>query len=858
MKLKSKLLLLLLLISIFPLIILSYISYDFSVKIITEQIEQQLLKCSLESDEKINNLLSEEKSKIESLSKNENFLLWVRNYKERKEQVDFLKDIFNINFAHFISTNEGFNNIIYFDNNYNILYSVFHYYSDIPLNKNFISDDLTDEKVFTNIIFSKNNFYKKYFIRPLFVENIPLGFLAFEYDISNLKSTIQTIKLGNLETFKIVILEEDKIITETRQDIKFSGQKLEKFSDDSFEWISDGISDYLLYKTLINDMTSALLVEKNEIMKPVYYLRNTAFLFTLGVVVFSIIISLIFSNNFVKPIEKLTDNATNIAKGNLNEEIFISSNDEVGKLASNFDIMRKTIKQHIEKLDMKVMERTQEITDLLNNAGQGFLTFGNDMIIHKEYSKQCIDFIGKPIEHLNILEILYNDDWEKYKLNPDSFNEDDEILVTKELIDDIFSETVDISVMLTLLPSEILINNLILTIEYVYLKNSNFKDKSKIMLILTDVTDERKLREKAKIEEERNNLIIKVALDKTGFIDFIKDLNENINQAREIIHIQKFDVKKYDELFRLIHTLKGNAPFYNLNRVASVAHEMETLLSDIIRAKKVDSFYIEQLDEKLNQIIAGLDYHLNSISDFLSINDILETGEMIFEVPESKINSLITLINDKLPSHERKILIGKVRDLKKYSIKHILKRYISNAYSLAKRLGKKLNNIKIINADLQIDFIYFKDFFEVYIHILRNAVDHAIEMPSERKKAGKKPEGNITVKLENIIIDNVETLQIVTTDDGKGIDVEKIRKKIVENNIIPEDEMLKLSDKEVIQFIFHTGISSKDSITNISGRGIGMCAVKYVVEKLKGTININTELNKGTEIIISLPVNNEI
>jgi two-component system, chemotaxis family, sensor kinase CheA len=309
---------------------------------------------------------------------------------------------------------------------------------------------------------------------------------------------------------------------------------------------------------------------------------------------------------------------------------------------------------------------------------------------------------------------------------------------------------------------------------------------------------------------------------------------------------------KFDELFRILHTIKGNSPFYNLKKVAAAAHNMETIISEIIKLKNYEEEKKDELNDLLDGLIAGLNYHLNSISDFLSVNDIFRTGEKLFEIPESKINALIKFINEKLPEDERQMIIDKVRELKKYSIKFVLKRYVSNAYQLAERLSKKINPIKIVNEDLQIDYIYFKEFFDVYIHIVRNAVDHAIEMPEERVNSGKTEEGNISIELREIYDNKQKILEIKTVDDGKGIDVEKIKNKILQQGILTSEEISNLGRNEIVDYIFHSGISAKDSITDVSGRGVGMCAVKNVVEKYKGDITINTELGKGTEIIIRL------
>lgn len=847
MKLKTKLLILFVIVGIMPLIILSYISYDISEKIIIDQIDQQLQKSSKEVQEKINNLFNDEFFKIEKISNNENYLLWAKNYPVKKEKINFLKDIFYLNFDYFIKINPEFKNIIYIDNN----------------NENLIN--LRNEKLISvsgyfkksnniekYLYFKNNECDKLYFVKSIIFENQFYGWLCFEFDINYIREKLLTVELGKFKTFKITLIENDKIVTETKKNFKLQPLLLKEIPDLKFTPIKINNVDFIVYKNSILNWKSILLVQKQEILQPIFTLRNTAVIITGLAAILSIIIALFASSQFVKPIISLTNSATTIAGGNLNEKIILTGKDEIGILAHNFEIMRETIKQHIEKLDMKVLERTQAITDLLNNAGQGFLTFGKNLKIHKEYSKQCIDFIGRNIEDMNILEILYPDIGADYLKDKSKYDEESDIAVTEELIKDIFESDSKIDVKLTLLPHEIEINKLILTVWYVYLKDYKNSEKTKIMLILTDVTLERTLKEKAKIEEERNNLIIKAALDKAGFIEFINDLNKQINYARDLVMKleNRFDV--LDELFRIIHTIKGNSPFYNLKRVAEAAHQMEDIISIFIRHKNIGPKDLQELNNYIDNIIAGLNYHLNSISDFLSANDIFKYSEKIFEIPESKLDSLISLINEKLSETEREIFIEKVKELKKHSIKFILKRYISNAQQIADRLGKKIK-VNINNEDFQIDLTYFKPLFDVYVHIIRNAVDHGISTPAERALEKKSACGTISIILEELDKDGKKYFMIETIDDGKGIEIEKIRKRIIEKKLLNEREANKLNEDEVLQYIFYPGISSKDSISDVSGRGIGMEAVKEAVSKLGGEIKVKTQSNIGTSIKIIVP-----
>ena len=136
------------------------------------------------------------------------------------------------------------------------------------------------------------------------------------------------------------------------------------------------------------------------------------------------------------------------------------------------------------------------------------------------------------------------------------------------------------------------------------------------------------------------------------------------------------------------------------------------------------------------------------------------------------------------------------------------------------------------------------------VHLIRNSVDHGIESPEERTKAGKKVKGTITLSAEH----EGNHIIISITDDGKGIDPEKIITKAIAKGIISKEKAEDLSRQEIFNLIFAPGFSTAENVTNISGRGVGMDVVKTNVSRLRGIIEIDSEINKGTRIDIKLPL----
>ena len=129
-------------------------------------------------------------------------------------------------------------------------------------------------------------------------------------------------------------------------------------------------------------------------------------------------------------------------------------------------------------------------------------------------------------------------------------------------------------------------------------------------------------------------------------------------------------------------------------------------------------------------------------------------------------------------------------------------------------------------------------------------MDHGVESPEEREKAGKDPKGTIRLAAEH----EGNHIIITIADDGGGIDPQKIIAKSIEKGIITKEKASELTDKEALNLIFAPGFSTAEKVTNISGRGVGMDVVKTNVTKLRGIIDIESEVGKGTSIIIKLPL----
>jgi two-component system chemotaxis sensor kinase CheA len=170
---------------------------------------------------------------------------------------------------------------------------------------------------------------------------------------------------------------------------------------------------------------------------------------------------------------------------------------------------------------------------------------------------------------------------------------------------------------------------------------------------------------------------------------------------------------------------------------------------------------------------------------------------------------------------------------------------------LAKSLNKKVNFLSE-GAETEMDKDLIELMFEPMIHIIRNAIDHGIESPLERSAAGKSEHGTVRFKAFN----TNAYVNIVISDDGRGIDRERVLQKAIEKQLISPDA--QLTEDETLNLIFHSGLSTATAISDVSGRGVGMDVVKQKINDLRGYVSVKSTPGKGTAIHIKLPLSRSI
>lgn len=179
----------------------------------------------------------------------------------------------------------------------------------------------------------------------------------------------------------------------------------------------------------------------------------------------------------------------------------------------------------------------------------------------------------------------------------------------------------------------------------------------------------------------------------------------------------------------------------------------------------------------------------------------------------------------------------------------VFQRFPRLVRDISKKLGKKIK-LNIEGEETEADKNVVEALADPLIHLIRNSLDHGIEFPEERSAKGKPEIATITLRAKQ----EADRVVIQVEDDGRGIDPEKLKQKAYERGLIREEELEKLKDEEAINLIFLPGFSTKETSSELSGRGVGMDVVKAMVDRFNGEVSLTSEKDKGTTVTLSLPL----
>lgn len=278
----------------------------------------------------------------------------------------------------------------------------------------------------------------------------------------------------------------------------------------------------------------------------------------------------------------------------------------------------------------------------------------------------------------------------------------------------------------------------------------------------------------------------------------------------------------------------------NLDILQTITDHIE---SEKKRIKNIESVVEEILEEDATPS--------EDVDEIRSINDNLKgASDVIHRVASelTRLNQNIEYSSGRI-SNLSKLLHNDILKTRMIPVEKLFNRYPRPVRDMAKEQGKRIK-LTIEGGATEMDRAMIEALNDPVMHIIRNAVDHGIEKPAERTELNKDKTGQLILKAHH----DKNQVVIEIEDDGRGINLSKVREKIIENNLASAADVEKMSEAEILDYLFHTGFTTRDEATDVSGRGIGLDVVNLQIQKLKGNIRIRTELGQGTTFSIRVPL----
>ena len=668
-----------------------------------------------------------------------------------------------------------------------------------------------------------------------------------------------------------------------------------------------------------------------------------------------IVMYLFLSRNYVNPVLKLSEAASNLENEKL--EIETEKSDELGNLGNIFKEMRTTVNNQKIILEKQVAERTVElnreknnVTKLLNNMAQAVFKVNKKKEILAPISAYAKGLFGDDLEGKNIFQVLYKS-IDIHSVQFSQMNSAYSVLFGADEIQWFASDG--------LLPEKIYLeiegHSKILKVLHEPIYDDN-DEVEFILYVIEDITERVKSEEKLAQKNEQMK-IVHEALSfgsrkelTTILLDFLDLLNKSFNIIYDLEN-DSTSQKALNELFRYLHTIKGSSAA--LKGIGSKAHDVESIVNDLreskipldnelldklmkeshelkgtilkyikvaikelkVNIKLPDNIFgnLNKLDSHLEKIISNFENEIkesNSILEklflasytFSSLDetkvsnqidelikriktnkeegslygekvkaDILENVtsfkgqlrpilESLTELKESAFNKeeasipteninclkneILNLIKNKNMSQENvDNIFNKVEDGE--SILKLIRSFEKVVQDTSQKLGKKVQ-MGVEGNDLLVKPDMAKCLRESLIHIVRNSVDHGIEVPEVRNSHGKQEIGSLKISFKN----HNEEIILDIEDDGGGIDGEKLLSKAIENGSLQKK---KITEEEKLDLLFLPSLSTKEDITDVSGRGVGMDAVRSGLKEMGGKISVKSKIKEGTIFTITLP-----
>lgn len=488
----------------------------------------------------------------------------------------------------------------------------------------------------------------------------------------------------------------------------------------------------------------------------------------------------------------------------------------------------RSLEKMVEARTAELRKVNQTLNAILDSLGQGFFTFNAEGGCGEVFTRACKDILEKIPKGLKadaVLGVPASDAGTFKKWSEMLFKEPLPFDDLKALGPNIYPHSESKHVVL----------------EYYPIRQGNAI--SDVVVVATDKTVEREAQIALETERQYAAMVVKYMKNKDQFNQFLSSVHTSTDQLMTLAAAPLNDAQ-VNESFRILHTIEGEAGTFSVRELRLLSRECQQVLEPFRTGSKMETWDHELFLKSLREFTAGFVTFLETNKDVIQLK--AGSASRTVELPTDVVADFLTELK-QVPAAQK--LASKGQDLfLKEAIEARFKYFDGLVASVAEKLGKKVKPMLVEGGDLRIYPEPYAHIFASMVHAFRNAVDHGLEGPDDREWGGKDPAGQITVRVKG---DAKGGLHLEIQDDGRGIDPVIIREKLAEK--FPAEDFKSKTDEEIVQQVCMPGFSSRDTVGEFSGRGVGLDALREEVVKAGGTLFIESKVGQGTCIKMYIP-----
>ncbi|MEO8179200.1 MAG: ATP-binding protein [Deltaproteobacteria bacterium] len=557
----------------------------------------------------------------------------------------------------------------------------------------------------------------------------------------------------------------------------------------------------------------------------VSHLLTTTLIFLAGVAVFAVLCAGLLSSTVTGPVAEMSAVMRDIIRrGDVSKvgRVPQFEADEVGALAeltnrmldrleiattekaaatSSLAVLNRELELRVAERTAELSARTADMRLVLDNVNEGLFTIDHTGVVSSEHSATLSGWFGSPEPGQAFFQYLG-------RRAPD-FG-----LATQLAWDQVRDGLLPLELTLEQMPQRLSLEGRHYDVDY---QSIGAGEAGRFLIVVSDRTADLEAESAQREGREAVALFEHVLADRSGLVAFLREASLLVS---ELLSPAPRDL---GETKRAIHTLKGNALLFGLESVADLCHELESSIAQEQAAPPAQLATLWRRWARLENQVERL----------------LGDKRQVIEMSPEQHVELERAAREGAP---RDALVGLIEALRLEPVELRLRQFAEQARQLAQRLDKRVH-VEVMHDGLRLDPIRWAGFWSVFVHAVRNAVDHGIEPASARSVRGKPELARIALRAR------VEGDRLVfeVEDDGRGVDWEEIRKRCLSQGLPAATQT------DLVAALFADGLSTALEVTAISGRGIGMGALQAEVDQLGGKLEIVSQAQRGTRLRMLFP-----